>query len=241
MIYTYSTNPQQEKNGKIVYVELIVCTGSFTEKLKSTSFGKPLFFVPSDHLEKLRWKIICSTLEKVHLLLQIALFFQIFSQFLHIYIILTFSFSSDLVRFFNKNFRLASWGWPLLKNKFLKDSTRLTLRLTVTSGGRCPPGAGAPPAEVTCRSACEDAAVCCDHVSSARLIMSSWLEQMEVGLWMEGPGLGGVTTYWSFSEVGSLILIWSNLRPTRRPQVDRPEMYKGYKVKTRTEKKNLVI
>ena len=122
----------------------------------------------------------------------------------------TFSFSSDLVRFFNKNFLLASWGWPLLKNKFLSDSTRLTLRLTVTSGGRPP-----------WRSAVEDAAVCCDHVSSARLIMSSWFEQIDVGLWIEA-GLGGVTTYCSFSEVGSLILIWSNFRPTRRPQVERP-------------------
>ena len=143
----------------------------------------------------------------------------------------TFSFSSDLVRFFSKNFLLASWGWPLLKNKFRRDSTRLTRRLTVTSGGRPPPLPPPPPLLVAwwLRSAVDDAAVCCDHVSSARLIMSSWLEHMETGLCIEA-GLGGVTTYWSFSEDGSLIFIWSNFRPTRRPHVDRPAREKKKKI-----------
>lgn len=119
------------------------------------------------------------------------------------------------MRFLSKNRLRASWGWPLLKNKFLKDSTRLTLRFMVTScWGRCRPR----------RSFVDELVVCCDHVSSARVDdISSWFEQIEAGLlWIEA-GLGGVTTYCSLSEVGSLILIWSNFLPTRRPQVDKPE------------------
>ena len=86
----------------------------------------------------------------------------------------TFSFSSDRVRFFSRKRLLASTGCPplLLKNKFLSDSTRLTRLLTVTSWWLWLCWRWLEVAPMLCKSFVEadEAAVCCDQVSSKLLL-----------------------------------------------------------------------